>query len=90
MPTFALTWKRPAVALAVAVTEATPLDPKVAVVPESAADAPLDGAVKVTMPPATGSTALLGVTVTASGLAKADPVLVDCPVLSATAVRVNP
>ena len=56
-----------------AVTEATPSEPMVAVVAERFAEAPLAGAVKVKTPPATGSTGLLAVTVTASGLAKAVP-----------------
>ena len=52
--------------------------------------APDDGAVKVTMPPATGSIGLLAVTTTASGLAKAVPSVVCCGVLPATGVRVKP
>ena len=61
----------PAVALAVAVTEATPLDPMVTSSAESCAEAPELGAAKVTTPPATGSTGLLAVTVTARGLGNA-------------------
>ena len=55
-----------------------------------AAEAPEDGAVNVTMPPATGSSGLLAVTMTASGLAKAVPSVVCWGVLPATVVRVNP
>ena len=42
------------------------------------------------MPPATGSTGFLAVTVTTSGLAKASPVGADCGVVPAAAVRKNP
>ena len=75
---------------AVAVTEATPLLPIAAVPLDSPADAPLDGAVKVTTPPATGSTAFLAVTVTPSGSANAAPVIADCGESPGTTVRVKP
>ena len=45
---------------------------------------------KLTTPPSTGSTGLLAVTVTASGLANAVPTAADCGVLPATAVRAKP
>ena len=51
---------------------------------------PAAGGAKVKTPPATGSTGLLAATVTASGLANAVPVAVDCGVLPATGVSVNP
>ena len=47
-------------------------------------------ATKVTTPPSTGSTGLLAVTVTASGLANAVPMPSICGVLPATGVRVKP
>ena len=52
--------------------------------------APEDGTVKVTVPPATGSSGLLAVTTTASGSAKAVPSVVCWRVLPATGVIVNP
>ena len=76
--------------MAVAVMLAWPPDPMVAVAAERLAEAPLDGAVKVTTPPATGSMESLATTVTARALAKGVPVAVDCGVLPATVVRVNP
>ena len=55
---------------------------KIAVAPSA------DGsATKVTTPPSTGSTGLLAVTVTASGLANAVPMFAVCGVLPATAVK---
>ena len=56
--------------LAVAVTPAWPLA-MVAEAAESVAEAPASGAVKEITPPSTGSTGLMAVTVTASGLANA-------------------
>ena len=53
--------------LAVAVTLAWPLT-MVAVAAESVAEAPAAGAAKLITPPSTGSTGLLAVTATASGL----------------------
>ena len=47
-------------------------------------------ATKLTTPPSTGSTGLLAVTVTASGLANAVPMFAVCGVLPATSVRVKP
>ena len=73
-----------------ALTWTTPSLPTVTVELERFADAPLVGAVKVTTPPATGSTESLGVTVTARGLANAVPAAVLCGVLPAAAVRVKP
>ena len=73
-----------------AVTDATPLDPMVAVVAERFAEAPLEGAVKVTTPPATGSTGFLAVTVKARGLVKSVSTVADCGVLPVTAETVNP
>ena len=45
---------------------------------------------KLTTPPSTGSTGLLAVTVTASGLLKNPPTAAVCGVLPATGVRVKP
>ena len=47
-------------------------------------------ATKVTTPPSTGSIGLLAVTVTASGLAKAVPMVEVCGVLPGTTARVKP
>ena len=44
----------------------------------------------VTTPPSTGSTGLLAVTVTASGLAKAVPIFAVCGVLPGTIAKVKP
>ena len=76
--------------LAVAVTEATPLLPIVAVSLERAAEAPLDGAANEITPPATGSSGSLAVTLTLKGLAKAVLIVADCGVLPLTRVSVNP
>jgi hypothetical protein len=86
----ALTVYLPAIASAVAVTDATPSLPMVTVSLESVADAPLDGTLKLTIPPVTGSIASFAVTVTANALGKAEPTGIDCGVLSETTVRVNP
>ena len=88
--TEAVTVYEPAVALAVAVTEATPLDPMVTSLAESCAEAPELGTAKATTPPATGSTELLAVTVRARGLGNAVSSVVDCGVLPATSAMVNP
>ena len=61
-----------------------------AVAAERLADAPVAGTAKVMTPPSTGSTGLIAVTVTASGLANGLPVVADCGVLPATGVRVKP
>ena len=70
--------------LSAAMTEAEPSEPRVTVAAVRAAEAPEDGAAKVTVPPATGSSGLLAVTTTASGLAKAVPSVVCWGVLPAT------
>ena len=76
---------------ALAVTEATPLEPIVAVVAESVTKrCCAAGGAKVKTPPATGSTGLLAATMTARGLANAVPACVDCGVLPATGVSVKP
>src|SRR5262245_17579528 len=75
--------------LAVAVRLAVPSSLMVAGLPPRAADAPLAGAVKETRPPATGSLALLAVTVTTSGAAKAVVAPVDWP-LPEVRARVKP
>ena len=75
--------------LAVAVTLAVPVAPMVAGLPLRVADAPLAGGVKVTRPPATGSTELLAVTVTTSGAGKAVSTPADWPLPEVTAM-VNP
>ena len=72
-----------------AVTVAVPVALMVAGLPLRVADAPLPGGVKVTRPPATGSLALLAVTVATSGAEKAVSTLVDCPLPEVTAM-VNP
>src|SRR6516225_11386933 len=69
----ALTVKLPVAPWAVAVTLAWPLEPIGAGLGLKLAKAPEEGAVKVIRPPATGSTALLALTDTTSGLAKAAP-----------------
>src|SRR5262245_9565437 len=51
---------------------------------------PAGGLAKLMTPPLTGSTGLLAVTVTASGLANAVPTAADCGVLSGAAVSVKP
>src|SRR5262245_19729590 len=61
----------------------------VAGLPSSDADAPLDGGVNVTRPPATGSAALLALTFTSSGAAKAVDTFVDWP-LPELMATVNP
>ncbi len=80
----------PAVPLAVAVIAAVPPLPIVAVPLERTAEAPLEGALKLIMPPATGSIGFLAVTVTASAFLNAWPVGADCGVLPVTGVSVNP
>ena len=81
----------PPMALAVAVTLAWPLLPMVTgLVVLRLAEAPLAGAEKVTIPPATGSRGLLAVTMTAKGLAKGELTGVPCGVLPVTGVKVNP
>src|SRR5690242_13285944 len=86
----AVTLYEPAVALALAVTDATPSDPMVAAGGESSAEAPLLGAAKAITPPATGSTEFLALIVTARGLGNGNSSVVDCGVLPATRVRTNP
>ena len=87
----ALTVYWPPMALAVAMTLAWPLLPMVTgLVVLRLAEAPLAGAEKVTIPPATGSRGLLAVTMTAKGLAKGELTGVPCGVLPATGVKVNP
>ncbi len=54
------------------------------------AEAPPEGAVNAITPPATGSTAFLAVTVTASGLANAAPGAADCGESPGTTVNWNP
>ena len=61
-----MTVYEPAIELFTATTEAEPSDPMVAVPASRTAEAPDDGAVKVTVPPATGSTGFFAVTMTAS------------------------
>ena len=61
-----------------------------AVPAERAAEAPLDGAVKLITPPSTGSIGLLAVTVSSSGWPNAVLIRADCGVLPATGVRMNP
>ena len=75
--------------LAVAVTLAVPFDPIVAGLPLSVAEAPLAGGVKVICPPATGSLALLAVTVATSGAENAVDTAADWPLPDVT-VMVNP
>ena len=79
----------PTIALAVAVTLAWPSDPMVAVAAERFADAPpaFGLTVKLTTPPATGSTGSFAVTMTARALAKLLLIVVDCGVLPATVVH---
>ena len=76
--------------LSAAMTEAEPSGPRVNVPPVRAAEVPEDGAAKVKVPPATGSSGLLAVTATASGLAKAVPSVVCWRVPPATEVIVKP
>jgi hypothetical protein len=71
-------------------TEAEPSVPRVTVPALRAAEAPEEGAVKLTTPPATGSIGSLAATMTASALGNATPSLVCCGVLPATGVSVNP
>ena len=76
--------------LDVALTWATPSVPMIADVPERFAEAPVGPEVtlKVTTPPATGSTGLLAVTVTARG--KVASIAALCAVLPPSGSMVNP
>src|ERR1700679_1674060 len=76
--------------LSAATTEAMPSAAIVAVLDVRPAEAPEDGTVNVTVPPATGSSGLLAVTTTARGLAKAVPAVVCWGVLPVTGVIVKP
>ena len=85
-----MTLKEPAMELSAAKADAEPSDAIVTAPAERPADAPDDGAVKVTAPPATGSIGLLAVTTSASGLGKPVPSVVCWGVLPETRVSVKP
>src|ERR1700735_4934801 len=78
--------------LAVAVTCAMPPDPMVALAAGRVAAAPFPAGFteKLTTPPATGSTGLIGVTITDSGLVDASSVATAWGVLPVTTENVNP
>ena len=86
-----MTWDDPSMLLGSAVTAAWPLV-MTAAGSKNIAVAPLDAGwpTKVATPPLTGSTGLLAVTLTASGWAKAVPMLEVCGVAPVTTATVKP
>ena len=73
----AVTVYRPGVLLAARLCDTLPPLAMVAVLVMGLVPAPLEGEVKVTLPPATGSTALRAATLAVRGRAKLVPVTVD-------------